>query len=968
MQKNGKTRPVQYLCSKIWSQPASQAQSKSGEGREGRRLCVYDLSPMGADDDPAPRSEATRDRPEKSPTQARPRLSQMMSKHRLSVCNMAANGETGSKSFLRRMTTMGSSSFLNALTSEAQQKAFEKQRRSRSIALRLAEFDTNYDALFARRERENAARSLNVETLQRGVNTVNNMTHRRNRFLIKPDGNFMQALDVSTMLALLFTAVVSPYEIAFLSDSNSISLMVANYMVMIVFAIGLVCSFFVPYREPLWKGGALVRDRKKIAIRYIQTWFFFDLISTLPFDEILSQQVDDVSDSQAASLRALRGARLVRLIRLFRLVKLGRLLRAQRVIARITAKLEKNSEIFNISFTIRTAAFWMAVVLMVIHWFCCSWGILALIQESQRTEELVNSLSDDCRAQGLALAESANYHVGACLAECEIDKLAELLGVRKAYVTNEEPWICRRITEGQFTGESPSKMYIHLLHGEGLLKNPGGKTARVEENVLFFILSYLMLVLRTLFIGTISGAFTNAKPLLKAWQARMDHLNLFLKEMNAPSDLRTRTRQYLRNTQNLELKRSFSGLYAKFSNQLAGEMMSHMSASVVRGVYFFVGCEADFIRDLAAKMFYEAFDRGEKVVHEQPTLLMIVQGTLVRGGNPFGVGQCIGEDVLLQSDELRDRRLKVALTFLEVCCLTKQNIESTAVLYPKAARRLRFEAFKIAVYRSTQLLANYVSGLPEEEAIPEGQDMNKRKQTIVGDALANLGEDVSEERKEVHTFMHAINGGTKLRGLAHEQANSEDPNMANHAQEAVALAEDTPRAKRVVIDEDGVMVDDQVKVPKGEARLASGHSNGAGHDRLAEELRSEIAEMREENRTAMAGLKANMATLMTHLKGTPGRHRPKQRLSQGSLAATTTTTTTTGANPMPRALGREPNGVAGPPAAALPTTTNATPSTCGAAARATGLRQGAQAGAPNAVTAALEARVLSAAVDASLEA
>ena len=145
----------------------------------------------------------------------------------------------------------------------------------------------------------------------------------------------------------------------------------------------------------------------------------------------------------------------------------------------------------------------MAVVLMVIHWFCCSWGILALIQESQRTEELVNSLSDDCRAQALALAESANYHVGACLAECEIDKLAELLGVRKAYVTNEEPWICRRITEGQFTGKSPSKMYIHLLHGEGLLKNPGGKTARVEENVLFFILSYLMLVLRTLFIGTI---------------------------------------------------------------------------------------------------------------------------------------------------------------------------------------------------------------------------------------------------------------------------------------------------------------------------------------------------------------------------------------------------------------------------------------------------------------------------------
>ena len=40
-----------------------------------------------------------------------------------------------------------------------------------------------------------------------------------------------------------------------------------------------------------------------------------------------------------------------------------------------------------------------------------------------------------------------------------------------------------------------------------------------------------------------------------------------------------------------------------------------------------------------------AFDMGEKVTHEQPTLSIVVRGTLVRGGRPYGAGECIGEDL-----------------------------------------------------------------------------------------------------------------------------------------------------------------------------------------------------------------------------------------------------------------------------------------------------------------------------------
>lgn len=836
--------------------------------------------PMPADadgDEPAPRSAPTKAQPDrsfsnKSPKAPRPRLTTMLSKHRLSVQSLSAGS--------------GSSGWLPGVASEAALKAFEKERRRRSIALRLADAETNYDALFARREREQVLSSLSRDALEQGVQKVNEKTQRSNRFLIMPDSGFMQGLDVATMLALLFTAVVSPYEIAFIPDSTSVSLAVANYFVMIVFAVGLVCSFFVPYREPLWNGGGLVRDRRRIAERYLQTWFFFDLISTLPLDAMFSGDSGGDGEDSNTALRAVRGARLVRLIRLFRLIKLGRLLRAQRIISRITARLEKNSELFNISFTIRTACFWMVVVLMVIHWFCCSWGILALIQETQRTEELIEALSDQCRALVLQIANSSNYHMSSCLVPCEIETLATLTGVRKEYLTNEEPWICRRISEGQFTGGSAVAMYVHLLHGEGLLKNPGGKTGKIEENVLFFILSYLMLVLKTLFIGTISGAFANAKPLTKAWQARMDHLNLFLKEMNAPTDLRTRTRQYLRNTQNLELKRSFSGLYEKFSKQLAGEMMSHMSISVVRGVYFFAGCEAEYIRDLASKMVYEAFDRGEKLYHAGPVLQMIVQGTLVRGGVPYGVGQCIGEDVLLQSDALRDRRIAVALTFLEICCLTKKSIEENVVNFPKAARCLRYEGFKIAIYRSTQLLAQYVANLGSE-AVPEDQPVGKRRETVVGDALKNLGDEVSEERKEVHEFIHSINGQKKLRGLAEEQSRSTDINMATKAQEALALAEDTDRARHVVIDEDGETIDDKLPMPtKGLNEVRAGVNARQEHNTMADALQAELKDMREEQKKAMQGLQKQMTFLMSIVrKDHPASRHLKQKVKPEHAAA-----------------------------------------------------------------------------------
>ena len=53
---------------------------------------------------------------------------------------------------------------------------------------------------------------------------------------------------------------------------------VFNVLVLVIFSVGIVVSFMLPFHEPLWKGGTLVKDHKRIAYAYLTSWFLFDLM------------------------------------------------------------------------------------------------------------------------------------------------------------------------------------------------------------------------------------------------------------------------------------------------------------------------------------------------------------------------------------------------------------------------------------------------------------------------------------------------------------------------------------------------------------------------------------------------------------------------------------------------------------------------------------------------------------------
>ena len=95
------------------------------------------------------------------------------------------------------------------------------------------------------------------------------------------------------------------------------------------FLMDMFITFFTTISD---KGNMMeTTDKKLIAKRYISFWFWIDLISIFPFDDITSLFISsDSNDKQNNSnmlIRTLKMGKIGKLIRLMRLVKVFKILK-----------------------------------------------------------------------------------------------------------------------------------------------------------------------------------------------------------------------------------------------------------------------------------------------------------------------------------------------------------------------------------------------------------------------------------------------------------------------------------------------------------------------------------------------------------------------------------------------------------------------------------------------------------------
>ncbi|KAF8408914.1 hypothetical protein HHK36_004984 [Tetracentron sinense] len=160
---------------------------------------------------------------------------------------------------------------------------------------------------------ENNSHSFSSDFLPSLGARINHATQLR-RFIISPFDPRYRAWEMFLIVLVIYSAWISPFEFAFLTYKQD-TLFIINNIVNGFFAIDIILTFFVAYLDS--QSYILVDDPRKIAIRYILTWFIFDICSTASFQPLSLLFTDHSGGLGFKVLNMLRLWRLRRVSSLF---------------------------------------------------------------------------------------------------------------------------------------------------------------------------------------------------------------------------------------------------------------------------------------------------------------------------------------------------------------------------------------------------------------------------------------------------------------------------------------------------------------------------------------------------------------------------------------------------------------------------------------------------------------------------
>ncbi|XP_013606617.1 PREDICTED: LOW QUALITY PROTEIN: potassium channel KAT1 [Brassica oleracea var. oleracea] len=173
-----------------------------------------------------------------------------------------------------------------------------------------------------------------------------NQSTKLRKHIISPFNPKYRAWEMWLVFLVIYSAWICPFEFAFITYKKD-ALFIIDNIVNGLFAIDIVLTFFVAYLDS--HSYLLVDNPKKITIRYLSTWFAFDVCSTAPF-----QPLSLLFNYNGSEL----GFRILSMLRLWRL----------RRVSSLFARLEKD---------IRFNYFWIrctkliSVTLFAVHCAGC---------------------------------------------------------------------------------------------------------------------------------------------------------------------------------------------------------------------------------------------------------------------------------------------------------------------------------------------------------------------------------------------------------------------------------------------------------------------------------------------------------------------------------------------------------------------------------------------------------------------
>ena len=183
-------------------------------------------------------------------------------------------------------------------------------------------------------------------------------------WVILPDTSYKKFWDLLLSIVIMYCAIHSPYEIAFLENFG---FSIIDIFVIIILAIDIILTFFSAYTD---SEENLVKNHRKIVTRYLKGWFFIDVLAIFPFTLFI-----DIDKTKITKYSILpKSYRLVKCIELLRITKMNSKGNVHHVTKYFLEKLKINANIERL-------LFFVLLFFLMNHLCACFWFLTAKLQD-----------------------------------------------------------------------------------------------------------------------------------------------------------------------------------------------------------------------------------------------------------------------------------------------------------------------------------------------------------------------------------------------------------------------------------------------------------------------------------------------------------------------------------------------------------------------------------------------------------